>query len=476
LAFGVAGIPGWLLTGDPVATYDLALPTLAALWGAAVFLLVRDWTGSGAAGLAAALLYAFHPISRDEILHPYAWDNGWAALALFFAVRLFERRRWRDAIGLAGASALQLGSSLYATFGVACLAPPLALWLLASQRLREQRPMQWVVVALLVAGAAASLYGPFLARRAEGSLVPRSYQIYLAWRSLLPGAGYWAGPLLLALAAAGVVLHGSRFRAGFTTDPRSALVLGALLALFAATGGVTTAVFGAAAPGELPRILVPNLYAWLGRFVPGLEVVRGVSRLYSGVLLALCVLAGLGAAALLRAVPARLRPAAAVALALAAYVDTLRPASLGLAPRVTFQMTEIAPPAEQIRFFRRLDELGDAGPLAETPLHRKTHLRNNTALLLSAYHHRRTSACRNSFLPRPLGGVEATLARLPQPDAVARARELGFATVVVHHAAGSPGQQALRRRFEASAAAADSPLELVLASESLSAFRIARGL
>jgi hypothetical protein len=139
-------------------------------------------------------------------------------------------------------------------------------------------------------------------------------------------------------------------------------------------------------------------------------------------------------------------------------------------------MTEIAPEREQIEFFRRLAELGDAGPLAEAPLHRKTHLRNNTALLLSAYHHRRTSACRNSFLPPRLGEVDATLARLPEPDAVARLRELGFRTVVLHHPARSARQESLRRRFEASATGPDAPLDPLLASESLSAWSIARRL
>jgi len=473
IALGVVAIPAWIATRDPVATYDLALPILALLGSLALFVLVRDWTGLSAAGLVAALLFAFHPVRLDEIVHPYAWDNAWAALALFFGVRLCEHRRWRDAIGLSAAGALQLASSLYATLGVVCLGLPILGWLLGSQRLREQRPLQWVAVALCVGAAAAACYGPFLARRAEGALAPRSHQFFLAWSSLAPDGAYWPGLALLTLAGAGLALGGSRFPRGACRDPRWALLLGALLALFAATGGARVVLSGSA-PGDPPTMLVPNLYAWLARSVPGLDLIRGVSRLYSGVLLALCILAGLGAAALVRAAPERWRSAVAAALVLAAGVDTLRPAGLGLSPRVAFEMTEIAPARKQVEFFQALADRNNSGPIAEVPLDRKTQLRNNTAILLSAYHHRRTSACRNSFLPARLGELEATLARLPAPGAVQELRDLGFTTIVVHHESGSPRLEALRLRFAQRARDPEAAIALVHANDALSAYAITR--
>ncbi len=471
ITFGIVGIPAWLATSDPVATYDLALPMLAVLGGLALFLLVRDWTGRVSAGLVSALLFAFHPVRLDEIVHPYAWDDGWAAFALFFGVRLCERRRWADAIGLAAASTLQLGSSLYATLGVACLALPLLAWLLASQPLRAQRALQWTAVALWVALCAAAFFGPFLARRAEGTLAARSEQFFLPWGSVAPDGAYWPGGVLLALAAAGIALHGSRFARGLRHDPRWALLCGSVLALLVATGGASIAP---SAPGASPTTLVPNLYAGLAQVLPGLDVIRGVSRLYSGVLLALCVLAGLGVAALLRVAPARSRPVVVAALVLAAAIDTLRPPALGLAPRVAFEMTPIAPTSEQVGFFRELAELGNAGPIAEVPLDRRTQLRNNTAILLSAYHHRRTSACRNSFLPPRLGELETTLARLPDPSAVRALRDLGFTTVVVHHESRSPRLEALRRRFAARASEPGASLEPIHATRALSAYAIQR--
>jgi hypothetical protein len=473
IALGIATLPAWIATRDPIASYDLALATLALVGSLALYLLVRDWTGVPAAGLVAALLFAFHPVRLDEILHPYAWDNAWAAFALFFGVRLCERHRWRDALGLAAAAALQLGSSLYATLGALFLGLPILAWLLRSQRLREQRPLQWLVVGLCVAAAAAACYGPFLARHAEGGLAPRSHQFFLAWPALAPDGEYWPGLVLLLLAAAGVAFGASRFPRGAWRDPRWALLIGALLALLAATGGASIELPGAS-PGDPPSTLVPNFYSWLARFVPGLELIRGVSRLYSGVLLALCILAGLGAAALVRAAPQRWRGAVATALVLAAAIDTLRPAGLGLAPRVRFEMTEIAPTREQVEFFQALASLGNSGPIAEVPLDRKTQLRNNTGILLSAYHHRRTSACRNSFLPERLDALEATLARLPARGAVRELRDLGFTTIVVHHESRSPRLEALRRRFARSARDPGTSLALVHATDALSAYAIVR--
>ena len=247
IALGIASIPAWIATRDPIATYDLALVTLALVGCLALFLLVRDWTGQPAAGLVAALLFAFHPVRLDESVHPYAWDNAWAALALFFGVRLCERRRWRDALGLTAAAAVQVGSSLYATLGVLLVGLPILAWLVASQRLREQRPLQWLAVGIGVLVSAAACYGPFLARRAEGALTPRSHQFFLAWR-----------------------------------DPRWALLLGALLALFAATGGASVTLPGAA---PLP---------WRGAVAAALVLAAGIDTLRP---------AGLGLATALRPMP-----------------------------------------------------------------------------------------------------------------------------------------------------------------------------
>lgn len=51
--------------------------------------LVSRWTRSRAAGLVAALLFAFHPIRLGNITHPTVWDLSFTVFALYFAERLF---------------------------------------------------------------------------------------------------------------------------------------------------------------------------------------------------------------------------------------------------------------------------------------------------------------------------------------------------------------------------------------------------
>ena len=101
ITMGVVAIPASVATGDPILTYNVALVALTLIAAVAMFLLVTDWTGLPAAGIAAGLLYAFHPIRMEPIHHPSVWDTSWTVLALFFAHRLFAHGRWRDALGLA---------------------------------------------------------------------------------------------------------------------------------------------------------------------------------------------------------------------------------------------------------------------------------------------------------------------------------------------------------------------------------------
>jgi hypothetical protein len=55
-------------------------------------------------------------------------------------------------------------------------------------------------------------------------------------------------------------------------------------------------------------------------------------------------------------------------------------------------------------------------------------------VLLSTYHHRRTSGCYNSVLPPETRELPDLANALPDPEALAALRERGFTTVVVHHA------------------------------------------
>src|SRR5262245_55764865 len=87
LALGLLGAPAWLVSGDPIASYNVAVGLLRLLAGLAMFLLVVDWTGVPAAGIAAGLLYAFHLPSADALTYPFIFDTTWIVFALYFARR-----------------------------------------------------------------------------------------------------------------------------------------------------------------------------------------------------------------------------------------------------------------------------------------------------------------------------------------------------------------------------------------------------
>jgi hypothetical protein len=202
--------------------------------------------------------------------------------------------------------------------------------------------------------------------------------------------------------------------------------------------------------------------------LPGFDAVRAPGNLAIGVHLVVCVLAGLGAAGLLRLAPERLRGLAAALLVLAAGVDGLRPSWLGFAPRTRFERIAIHPPAEDIAFFEALAAMGDAGPILEYPVVRRTGVEAMAPILLSGWHGRRTSACIGSFQPPELARVEAAAAGLPGRAAVEALHEMGFATVVVHEIAREP----LAPRFLAAAERPGAGLRLLRTSPRLSAFAL----
>ncbi len=420
IALGLLGTPAWLLTGDPVTSYNAVLLAFLLIAPYAMFLLVRDWTGSAAAGIVAGLLYGFHEIRVLDVIHLYIYDSAWTVLALLFARRWFEGSRWRDALGLAGCCAMQLGGSLYLLIASSAIALPVTAWLVVRYGLRRLRAAQVAVVLGTIVLTAAFVFTPYLELQGSGALPARDLRAFLMWPELLPGAARFPGWALLLLAAAGLAA-GRLPRGG---DPRWALLAAALLTL-------SLAAF-------------PRFYLAIASLVPGAEVIRAVALVYAGTHLTLCILAGLGAAALLRIAPRRYAVWAAVALIACAYLDTLRPRTLGLTPRFRYAMLRLRPDEATLAFYRELEALGNDGPILEVPLAPDNYGPATDVILLSAYHHRRVSACYNSFWPEEAGRVTEISSRLPRPRAIQALRKLGFTTMVVHH--GKPDSYAERHR------------------------------
>jgi len=468
VTLGLLGAPAWALCGDPLLAFHTAL--LGSIWlaGFAMFWLVRAWTGSAVAGVAAGLLFAFHPARIADVIHPYIWDNAWLVFGLFFAERLFANGRWRDALMLAVCCVLQLGGSLYPLAGGLALALPLLVWLLWRHGLKALRPGPVLLVVVLVGVAAVALFTPYLELREAGMLEPR-FKRYLAWSQLLPGEAFFPGFLLLLLVAAGLLLR-PRDKA---PDPRWALLVGALLAAYLAAGGTAGENLLAIARGGSFVVILPNLYAALAAVVPGLDVVRAPANLYTATHLALCVLAGFGAAALLRLAPVRYATAAAALLLALAALAALRPPLPGVQPAPRLVAVRVAPDPAEVDFYADLADAGNDGPIVELPYDPRDMRRTSTAVLLSAYHRRRTAACWGSRRPDHVAEIQNLAGQLPKAAGVEGLAEMGFTTVVRRQPVGLPRAAWWHpRQVEA---LSDGTLRRLAASGELRAYRIADG-
>ena len=433
LTQGLVGVPAYLLTGDPVATFNLVLLAITLLSAFAMYWLIRGWTGVPAAGIIAGLLYAFHKIKMGDVVHYYAWDSVWTVLAFLFGTRLFARGHWLDAIALALCCSLQIGGSFYPLLSAIILAIPFGMWLVLHYGVRNVRIVQWVVVVGTICLVAFVVFGPYLELRDAGALKSREYQAYFAYSWLLPGQSFFPGWGLLALALAGLTLGRKRTLGRLSGDPRWALLAGSLLTLVIAAGGTDGEIMRAIARGEQAPPHLPNLYRVLKSTIPGLDVVRAPAALFSGTHLTLSMLAGLGSAAVMRLAPRKYIAAVAVALILITYVDTLRPRLVGLRPAVAYTAVPMRPGPEVIGFFEELDRLGNSGPILEVPNQPKDSWARSSSALLTAYHHRYTSRCYNSFLGLATNDVMKLGERLPEEEAILALSELGFTTIVLHH-------------------------------------------
>jgi hypothetical protein len=481
LAMGVLALPFRAFGDHPILIFNLTLIAMTWLSAAAMFLLVRLWTASAPAGIVAAILYAFHFLKLGDVVHIIIWDTTWTVFALYFATRVFSEGRPRDNLGLAVSVAMQIAGSAYPLFASFVIAIPFIVWLI---HVHGAGRLRWLpVLGLIVSSALVFTFalGPYLSGSAAGSIGETPYHVYRPLSYLLPGGDGFSGWTIIALVFLCVALGRRYGLRGIKGDPRLAIGIGALV-IFA------LAVVGEGEPGQATYPVVrghappegfPNLYLALIGWFPGLDVIRGPGAMYSGVHLALCLLAGVGAAALLARLPASTRFGAATLLIAFALIDTLRPPFLGLTPRYDFEMVDLSPTEDELALVEAIQGLRRAEPeelpfgLLEVPV-RNMHLsRSARGLLLTAYHHEPTSFCYNSFFPNETQQVESISARLPESTALDELYDLGFRILVVHHAEDQVGAEGRRKLYRVFAAGeASDRLPSLLVSPSITAYRI----
>ena len=447
LTLGLLGIPALAVSQDPIVTYNAVVVALFLLAGFAMYLLILEWTGSAAAGLTAGLLYAFHAVRIDRLLWIAEVDTTWTVLALLFSRRLFAGGRSRDAVLLGVVCCLQMMTSFYSFLASAVLGVFFLAWLLRNYGLEHVQKKQLWVLGICLAVFAALLFAPYFEMRALGSLFERDFRAPLPLSTYWPGGSFFLGGSVWALVLVALFKGKLGLRPEWPEDPRWALAGGGGVVMILAASWSLDYQLRELWP-EAP-LAIPDFFHLLAQVVPGLENVRVVSLMSSGVHLAACVLAGIGAAALIRLAGQRKNLAQALVLGLVA-LDILAPPIPGLTAGARTEGLDIRPSHESIEFFDALGASAPPGWILELPF---DHGSGSTVklgperILLSFYHGRRTSACYSAYPARGRAALAQSV-RVPLDAAGLRVLQReGFGLIVLHtrNLAAGPYAENLRQ-------------------------------
>jgi hypothetical protein len=412
----LAVIP-YLLTHDPIVTYNVVLMLSVWIPGMTMYLLSREFVRSSASALVAGLLFALATVRVTDFGHPFVHGDLWTPLALLFLYRTVTRRSWASALGLAISSALILLESFYVVIGsgilIGCCALALA-W-------REPRSWFRALPQLLASGAvvlgvAWLVFAAYLQTRATWNL--------LAGRAGTP-VPVGSEPLVqvgVVLAVIGLAdrLRGARQVRG--SDPRLSLVVGGLVLYWCAIG--TLVVPGLGLRLSSPLVLLRNI-------VPGLDAIRAPGAIASTTNVVVSFLAGYAVLAVTEHRGTVARVALVAALVVCVLLERSYPPLAQAVFGKDFALTAWpARPAEaDIRLLR-----ATGGPILRLPFpipESAKSLELATDLKLVSFDPRPTSACYNSF-PSPLLGQLSQLAnKLPDPAAAEALYALGFRTVLL---------------------------------------------
>jgi hypothetical protein len=423
LGEGMLGVVPWLLSRDPVVTYNVVMLLSIVLPGLAMHALVREWTGSTAAAFVAGTLFATHPSRLGDVVHLSAIGNYWTVVALLFLWRLFLRPSWGAAIGLGLAAGAQTLESIYPLIPHAFLCGTLALWL--AWRRRSELPSlapKLAVAAVFVVGSAVVVLGPYLDFRATwGSLAGRE-QLRWGIGAFRFGGPAYSGTVALVLAAIGLADRFRR-REPSTPPPHLPLLVAGVLAAWTSIGATTVPGVGT----------IPSLFTIIGAVLPGLDAIRRGSVMVSGWHLVVIVLAGFGVGALVRERRTAIATALGALLVGLAWAEIFVPAAAraSFGRPIALAPMRVAPPAPLRALYGRMEP----GAVLDVPfeLGPGRFFRMADFVLAGAYHERKVGACYNSFRVALQEDVVTYAARVLTDARAAEAlAALGFRNLVQH--------------------------------------------
>lgn len=422
--------PLFLLTHNPVLTYNVTV--LVVVWLAAVctFALVRDWSGSAGAAFLAGAAFALGPQLTGSFIRLHVSAVHFFPLVLLLAWRAASRPRVSTLLALVAVTALQMLAGIYVAFELAVLLAAFtpALWWEAR---RSGRSVLVPLAALAVGTAALAVVAPaYLRVRASGTLpdLPEAVA-HVATTSPTPRL-VWSW-LVAELTTYGLALAAFGLLAGTgSLHLRLGLLLATAAGLLLSTGTTLPLV---------PGTTLPSVYEILMHAVPGFAGMRSPSRFLVIPLLTISVLGGLGAARIVGVLGALLgtrgrRFGTALACVAAAAIVVLRvPAMPVPLPLVPVQLGGVAYAAHA--WLAKQPERGAVLdlPVMNSSMDGGATLATGRAMLGSTLH----------FLPLVNGysghppaasALLLTLAqRLPDPDAFAALCALAAPRWIVLH-------------------------------------------
>jgi hypothetical protein len=361
--------PIFWLSGNAVLTYNVTV--LVVVWACALctFVLVRAWTGSSAAAFFSGTIFALGPQLVSSWIRLHSSAVYFFPLILLLAAAAARAPRPRTLALLALVSALQALAGVYVAFELLVLVAAFfpALWLEARRNGRSVLAPA-AAIALGVLALLPTAF-PYLRIRAAGQLPDLAQARELirlaspSWallRALIVPHVTWP---VLALALLGTVRSARvpwNLRLGV-------LLVGVVGTLF--TAGTTVSL--------VPGTGLPSAYELAMLFVPGFAGMRAPSRFVVLPLLAIAVLAGIGAVQLVDLAARRSARAARLAgvLLVAASVALI----VIRQPRPPWPVApaSLAGPLGVVD--RWLRDHGEPGPVLELPA--MTSIMNTSAML-----------------------------------------------------------------------------------------------
>ncbi len=262
--------PVWVISGDPILSYNLLFISTFVLSGTGMFLLMRELTGNATAAFVGGLLFAFAPYRLPQSSHLQVLSCQWMPFALYGFTRYFETRRLRPLAGAAAALILQNLSSGYHLLYFPPFAGAYVLWQMARRHLWRDRRL-WLELAGVAAVVAIATV-PFLLPYAE---------MRRMWNTLRPAAEvsrFSADVYWYATAFSEQRIWGGILRA--FPKPEAELFPG-LVPLLLAIAGVAWYRRQSDRQTSAPPSLAPRWFVWLLGVTASVHVIAAIAVLIS---------------------------------------------------------------------------------------------------------------------------------------------------------------------------------------------------